>query len=85
MAELHFSRKLPQAIALSVLFLVVGRVGASAQGTVTEMAAECECHMVCTTAKSLIHVEVCSENIEIIWIFKHSWVTISGRAHCGNC
>jgi hypothetical protein len=41
MGEPFFSRQPPQAIALSVLFLVAGRVGASAQGTVTEMAAEC--------------------------------------------
>lgn len=41
MAEPLFYRKQPQALVLSVLFLVVGHVGASAQGTVTEMAAEC--------------------------------------------
>ena len=41
MGEPLFSRGPPRAIALSVLFLVAGRVGASAQETVKEVAAEC--------------------------------------------
>ena len=41
MDETLISRGLPGAIALSVLFLLAGRVGVSAQETVQQMAAEC--------------------------------------------
>jgi hypothetical protein len=41
MGELLLSRGLPRSIALSVLFLLVGSVNASAQETVQEVAAEC--------------------------------------------